>query len=253
MTYPVHPAAEAFPMLGEDELNRLAIDILQNGLREPLTLTPAGELLDGRNRLAACKLVNVDPEVIVYDGDPWSYSRSKNLDRRHMTTGQRAASCAISLIGEGKRRNGRWVRGSVPSDPTDDQEGRTLGSQSTSTWPVAMSQAGFVADWSDDGDLITSVMQGTTALDAAYKNAQARQQKQAFEEEQERKRREREIAADDAVLARILSLCHNILNEDHTAALRAQDPDNWHGVRNLIPKVTAALAKLERHANGLDN
>ena len=118
----IHPAAESFPMHTEDELNRLAIDILQNGLQLPIVTTPEGQVIDGRNRLAACRLVNVEPAFTIHAGDPWTYSRSVNLHTRSMTTGQRAAACALSLIAEGKRRDGRWARGSVPDDDGDTQE-----------------------------------------------------------------------------------------------------------------------------------
>jgi hypothetical protein len=66
---PVHPAAELFPPLGNDELHRLGADIRKHGLREPVVLqrryrrradgSIANEhdyelvLVDGRNRLDA--------------------------------------------------------------------------------------------------------------------------------------------------------------------------------------------------------
>ena len=79
-----------------------------------------------------------------------------------MTTGQRAAACAISLIAEGKRKNGRWVRGSVPGDEAD-----TSRSGSTD-WPKRMAEAGTIADWSDEhSDLLIAVRDGVVALDAA--------------------------------------------------------------------------------------
>jgi hypothetical protein len=60
----VHPAAEMFPMMADDELSALAKDIAENGLRQGIVLwTPEQPrfrkapleiyLLDGRNRLAA--------------------------------------------------------------------------------------------------------------------------------------------------------------------------------------------------------
>jgi len=49
-----HPAAEMFPMMTDIELRELAADIQKNGLLEPVVLYH-GVVLDGRNRLAACK------------------------------------------------------------------------------------------------------------------------------------------------------------------------------------------------------
>ena len=64
--YQVHPAADLFPMLSEDDVRKLGEDIKTNGLREPIILWSPGKdedknqptyLLDGRNRLTAIELV----------------------------------------------------------------------------------------------------------------------------------------------------------------------------------------------------
>ena len=254
--YTTHPAAEAFPMHDQDELNRLAVDIVQNGLRHPIITTPDGQVLDGRNRLAACELVSVEPTFEVYDGDPWAYSRSVNLHVRNMTTGQKAAACAVSLIAQGKRhpgelidgdwKAGRWARGSVPGD----DDGGIRESTNTQRWRDAMSQAGFVADWSnDDMDLLASVRDGRMALDAAYKKAKARMDKAVWDAEQERKARESEIAANDAEFARLLSLAHNQLQLDLGLIKQAQDPDNWRGVSTLAPKIIKLWTQLKEQAD----
>ena len=240
----IHPAAEAFPMHSEDELNRLAVDIVQNGLQHPIVTTPDGLVLDGRNRLAACRLVKVDPTFEVYEGDPWTYSRSVNLHTRSMTTGQRAAACALSLIAEGKRKDGRWERHSVPGD-----QGHNSKSLNIKAWRAAMASTGFVADWSTEADLLIAVRDGHMALDAAYKTAKARQDKAEWEAEQERKKREREIAANDAELAALLSLAHNQLNLNPSLMAAAEDKDNWKGVVNLAPKVIAMWTQLKEKAN----
>ena len=59
---PVHPAADVFPMLDPDELSDLASDIQANGLQHPIIIGQVDGvemLIDGRNRLAACKLAKV--------------------------------------------------------------------------------------------------------------------------------------------------------------------------------------------------
>lgn len=253
--YTTHPAAEAFPMHDQDELNRLAVDIVQNGLRHPIITTPDGQVLDGRNRLAACELVSVEPTFEVYDGDPWAYSRSVNLHVRNMSTGQKAAACAFSLIAEGKRnpgefvggqwKAGRWARGSVPGD---DDGGN--GESAITGWQHRMKEAGFVADWSnDDMDLLAFVRDGRMALDAAYKKAKARMDKAVWDAEQERKARESEIATNDAELARLLSLGHNQLQLDLGLIKQAQDPDNWRGVISLAPKLIEMWTRLKEQAD----
>ena len=58
---PVHPAADLFPLMGNDELRELADDIAKHGLREKVDLYFDRDgkcfLLDGRNRVAALVLL----------------------------------------------------------------------------------------------------------------------------------------------------------------------------------------------------
>jgi ParB-like chromosome segregation protein Spo0J len=91
----VHPAADLFPMMTGDELQALADDIRENGLRQPVVLDGEGRVLDGRNRLAACELVGVEPVFASVNGDdPVALVVSLNVKRRNMTAGQRAVSAA---------------------------------------------------------------------------------------------------------------------------------------------------------------
>ncbi|MCH7689188.1 MAG: hypothetical protein IH899_21360, partial [Planctomycetes bacterium] len=86
-----HPACLLFPRLPKEELQSLADDIKQNGLRDDI-VTLNGEILDGRNRLEACKIAGVEPKFVEWDGDgsPLAWVISKNLMRRHLTASQRA-------------------------------------------------------------------------------------------------------------------------------------------------------------------
>lgn len=87
----VHPAAELVQMQTKAQLEDLAEDIKAQGLIYPITLLPDGTLLDGRNRLEACKRAGVRPRFVVYTGtDPIGYTVSINVRRRHMTDGQLA-------------------------------------------------------------------------------------------------------------------------------------------------------------------
>ena len=87
----VHPVADLFPMLPRDELLDLADSIKREGLINPCVCRD-GVLLDGRNRIAACKLVGVEPRFVEYEGDsPVSFIVSANLARRHLDKGQKIA------------------------------------------------------------------------------------------------------------------------------------------------------------------
>ena len=102
LSFELHEACAAWPEMSPPELRDLSDDIFVNGLREPITLTPNGRLLDGRNRALACHMAGVEPATVVYEGDPWLYSLSKNKHRRHLTNDQLAIVAAkLATCGEG--------------------------------------------------------------------------------------------------------------------------------------------------------
>lgn len=94
MTYKIHPIAELFPLMSHAELGELASDILENGMREPITLDFEGSVIDGRNRLLACERAGLEPITRTW-GNPKGLSVttfiiSANLHRRHLSPSQRA-------------------------------------------------------------------------------------------------------------------------------------------------------------------
>ena len=112
-TYKVHPAADVFPMMSDEELDELGEDIKANGLNVPLSFcwvetgTPAAHrvLIDGRNRLEAMERVGIQlrvrnsglPESLhgketanTIDGDPVALIIGLNVHRRHLTKQQQA-------------------------------------------------------------------------------------------------------------------------------------------------------------------
>jgi hypothetical protein len=93
----VHPSADIFPMLDSEELQSLADDIKANGLNHPIVVGQyEGEIvvIDGRNRREACRLAKVDP--VEFDGaDVDAFIVSENINRRHMTKGQKAMAVAV--------------------------------------------------------------------------------------------------------------------------------------------------------------
>ena len=87
----LHPACLLFPRLSDAELHALADDIKRNGLLNPI-VTLDGQILDGRNRLAACHIAGIKPRFIQWtgSGSPLAWVVSTNLVRRHLTASQRA-------------------------------------------------------------------------------------------------------------------------------------------------------------------
>jgi ParB-like chromosome segregation protein Spo0J len=90
MKYNPHPACEAWPVMSDDELQKLTDDIKLNGLLDPITLAPDGMLLDGRARALACEALGIEPTTTVYSDDPVNFSIAKNMRRRHLTKAELA-------------------------------------------------------------------------------------------------------------------------------------------------------------------
>jgi hypothetical protein len=89
-----HEIANIWPMMDEMAINALAEDIKQNGQIEPIWIYE-GKILDGRNRYSACKVAKVEPKTRQYCGsNPAQFAFSCNEQRRHLTSGQRAALAA---------------------------------------------------------------------------------------------------------------------------------------------------------------
>jgi hypothetical protein len=146
--YKVHPAADVFPMMDEDELAQLGEDIKANGLREPMKLLRVGKakpvdgiahattqdevLIDGRNRLEAMERAGIDIKSCAvkyeyvntrrgpFDLDVASIIISLNIHRRHLTKQQAAdlivaaikAAEACRQVGEVPKRHAKGKAGS---------------------------------------------------------------------------------------------------------------------------------------------
>ena len=109
-----HPACLLFPPMGEQEIQELAADIHERGLLNPVVLFE-GKVLDGRSRLAACKIAGVKPRFIEWDGQgsATEWVLSQNLFRRHLTSSQRAvvAFQMLPLLEKEAKERQRLSRG----------------------------------------------------------------------------------------------------------------------------------------------
>jgi ParB-like chromosome segregation protein Spo0J len=95
--YKVHPAASFFPLIEGEEFDALVMSIKTVGLMNPIVLKN-GMLIDGRNRLRAILELQANHSSIIIltkelEADVKSISEyifDTNIQRRHLTTDQRA-------------------------------------------------------------------------------------------------------------------------------------------------------------------
>jgi hypothetical protein len=159
----IHPAADMFPMLPDDELQALADDIKQNGLRHPIVLGLDDDgnecVIDGRNRLAARKLAGVEPTFVTHDGDARAFIMSTNIHRRHMSKG--AQAMAVALLYPEPEKGGRGKRSGNP-DGFGERPGQERNLLSNARTVLRFSRP-----------LADSVLVGAKTLSAAYEEARA--------------------------------------------------------------------------------
>lgn len=91
---PLHPLAELFPAMNAEEFEGFKASIEAHGQKEPIE-TYKGQVIDGRHRQRACAELGLIPLYVEFTGpDPLGHVLAKNLDRRHLTTSQRAVIAA---------------------------------------------------------------------------------------------------------------------------------------------------------------
>ena len=174
----VHPFAERFPMLPQDQLQDLADDIAAHGQVYPIMVDADGMLLDGRNRLAACKLAGVEPKIETWSGDrPEDYILSVNVHRRHISKG--AQAMAIALVHqEATHKGGRGKKNPVTE---------LLGLQQQ----VKLSRS-IIREFGEDSAEVKAVMAGQSLNDTYEKGREQKRLIEELEKLQEDRRRELE-------------------------------------------------------------
>lgn len=129
--YEVHPAADVFPLMSDEELDALAQDIKQNGLRQPLTYEHLEDgtyrLLDGRNRAEALERLGrevpspgktaTDWQTLPHTLEPVAYIMSANVHRRHLTREQKREGIE-KLLKLAPERSDRQIAKDVSASPT---------------------------------------------------------------------------------------------------------------------------------------
>lgn len=86
-----HEVATIFPPMGEMEFAHFVADIEQRGLQEPIWRYQ-GKIIDGVHRYRACQQLGREPTYREWDGvgSLVAFVVSLNLERRHLTSSQKA-------------------------------------------------------------------------------------------------------------------------------------------------------------------
>lgn len=142
---PPHRLADLLPLIYGAEFEVLVADIAANGLRVPITLLD-GKVLDGRNRLRACEVAEVEPRFEVFEGtedEALALVLSLNLARRHLTTAQRAAlALKILPLEEAAARRRQGAR----TDLHPDSDGGSAGHNGGQALDIAGRRVGVGRD-----------------------------------------------------------------------------------------------------------
>lgn len=171
----IHPYADRWPMRTADELEAMAQSIKARGLRFPIILSPAGVLVDGRNRLRACEIAGVEPKfdvryVLDSDAEIAEFIWDVNGDlRRHMKKG---ALAMLAALKPGPQR---------------------LVSNQAQVSQAYIAKARTVIEFCDEA-AVQSVIDDHVALDDAYAEAQKIKATVQAEEIAERQRKAAEKA-----------------------------------------------------------
>lgn len=173
-----HPLANAFPMIVGEEYDAFCEDLANNGQQEPIVMLD-GLILDGRNRYRALTQLGVEPITTEYEGDsPLEFVLSMNIYRRQLTIAQRSIIAAEILYreidaapdseDEGKNDSVRKLRSAI----THDQAATLMGVSERS-----LSAARRVAKSGTD-ELLEAVKTGKAKISSAEYIARLEQDEQ---------------------------------------------------------------------------
>ena len=149
-----HEAANIFPLMPDDEIQKLADDIKANGQKNTVTLLN-DKVLDGRNRLLACKLAGIRPNIESRNpdklGSPVAWVLSQNLHRRQLTTTQRAfvAVEAEKLFAIEAKERQRQGKEKIP-DPTQLGQSRDKAAKACAVNPRYVQDAKAITEKSPE-------------------------------------------------------------------------------------------------------
>jgi len=184
----IHPAANLFPEMDEQEFKALVSDIAANGQQVPI-LAIDNQIIDGRHRLKACNELGIEPKVKEVNGQagqsPAALVISLNLQRRHLTQSQKAmiAEKALPLL-EAEARERQKAAGKHGAkggrgkqNPSRTNAGRVSNKKSGEASSHAAALVGVSARYVDKAKLLrkhapslaNQVEQGKITLSKAFR------------------------------------------------------------------------------------
>lgn len=210
MTREFHEVANIFPLMQGDEFEALKADIASNGQREPIWLHTDGSIIDGRNRYRACMDLDIQPVFRTWDGKGSlvAFVVSLNLHRRHLDAGQRsmigltvkrllAEEIAAAKVEKGRQAaqrqwngNGYAAEGLIQLDQTleeeteeeTEEEAPKRDALQEAAQVVGVSKTTVIRAQSvqrHSPELAEQVAKGEVSLNAAYREVQHQQKRQA--------------------------------------------------------------------------
>lgn len=278
-----HPIANLFPMIAGPELDDLAADIRENGLLEPVVLHEA-QILDGRNRYAACERAGVSPRYVEWHGEggtPLRFVLSHNLHRRHLSVGQRAAIAAEVLPMfeeearkrqvEGARDGGRASAPGRPAEKGVGQKTQSFPRKSSGRGPVlrARDEAAAMMNVSpasverakrvreSDPEAFEKLKAGGVTVNGALRDAGLRDSKYREAGEvptiatgRDVQRAEAHKRRLETALSGISGSCRGIRDINVALAVAAMTPDEVEVWANMAGECARELRDLRKNLNG---
>jgi len=183
----IHPVAEKFPLLFGREYEELVDDIRDRGQLHPVVIHD-NQLLDGRNRVRACNDLGIAPKQTEWsapDGvTAGEWIVSTNLQRRHLTSQQRAMLAADPdildvLEAEARERQGtRTDLGDIVQTIAQGSKSRDNAAKTFQTNHQYVQEAKKIRKRKPE--LVEPVINGTLTLTEAKKEVESAELEEAL-------------------------------------------------------------------------
>jgi hypothetical protein len=167
-----HPYAEWFPLMNAEELQSLAANIAKRDQLFDIVLYE-GKVLDGRNRLAACKKAKVKPRFVEFVGDDAAAQAlviTLNSERRDLEPPLRAVAAAEAWLANEDHKPGRKSVKTLPNSM------ESLARQFKTSKPSLIQARDLLVE---APDLAQKVKMRQTSLNDAYKELARRRERPA--------------------------------------------------------------------------